>query len=135
MPYKNPEDRRANRTKWRLNHPEENKKGQADWRAKNKPALAAYNRKNTFALKLEMIEAYGGKCACCGQDIPEFLTLDHPNGDGAEDRRQRKTNGGYGMYLQLKREGWPKTFRLLCWDCNCSIGRYGYCPHQSQRPL
>ena len=121
--------------RWRTKYPERHKKAQAAWRAKHKADIATYNKQNGYALKLEMIQAYGGKCSCCGLDIPEFLTLDHPEGNGAADRRQRKTNGGYGMYIQLKKEGWPSTFRLLCWNCNCSIGRYGYCPHQHQTQL
>jgi len=44
--------------------------------AKHKADIATYNKQNGYALKLEMIQAYGGKCSCCGLDIPEFLTLD-----------------------------------------------------------
>src|SRR5262252_4538483 len=40
-----------------------------------------------WAQRLEMIAAYGGECACCGETEPVFLTLDHVNGDGAAHRR------------------------------------------------
>ena len=41
------------------------KKGRVNTRTKNKERI---------------IEAYGGKCECCGESIFEFLTIDHRNG-------------------------------------------------------
>jgi hypothetical protein len=85
-----------------------------------------------------MIAAYGGKCQCCGESIPEFLTLDHIDGLGARQRK-RLSNGeikgpvaaGAPFYEWLKTQGWPKdNLRLLCYNCNCA--RYhngGVCPH------
>ena len=69
--------------------------------------------------KLEIIEAYGGRCALCGESHWEFLTIDHINGGGAVHRRT--TGGGAGLYRMLKKYGWPKDdYRLLCSNCNCS---------------
>ncbi len=29
-----------------------------------------------------------------------------------------------------KKDNYPKNdFRILCWNCNCSRGFSGYCPH------
>ena len=80
-----------------------------------------------------MIQAYGGKCLCCGEEAPEFLTIDHIHGGGTEERKRIK--GGQTFYAHLKKHGWPKDrYRLLCANCNGSIGRHGYCPHQSSAP-
>lgn len=82
-----------------------------------------------------VLEAYGSKCVCCGEDTPEFLTVDHINNDGARHREAISPSdprGGSGTYLYiwLKRHGFPKdNFQLLCWNCNCAKGRYGSCPH------
>lgn len=43
-------------------------------------------------LRAEVIAAYGGRCACCGEATPEFLSIDHVNNDGAQHRRE--INGG-----------------------------------------
>lgn len=73
------------------------------------------------------IAAYGGKCACCDEDYPEFLDIDHPNGDGAAHRRHLK---GISIVMWLRQHGYPPGFRILCSNCNQSIARHGYCPHQ-----
>jgi hypothetical protein len=78
--------------------------------------------------KQAVIDAYGGKCVCCGESDPILLVLDHPNGNGQVDRA---LNGkGKALYARLKRLGFPKEgYRLLCHNCNMSIGFFGYCPH------
>lgn len=47
---------------------------------------------NTRLRRLEykrlVIEYYGGRCVCCGEVVPEFLTVDHINGGGAAHRRE-----------------------------------------------
>lgn len=37
---------------------------------------------------------------------------------------------GNGFMKWLKRNDWPKGFRVLCHNCNSSLGYYGYCPHR-----
>ena len=38
--------------------------------------------------KEQVYEAYGGyKCACCGETEPMFLSIDHIDNNGAEERR------------------------------------------------
>ena len=79
-------------------------------------------------LKQDLIDAYGGCCACCGTKEFEFLTLDHINGDGAQHRRKHLTS--YSIYTEIRKLGYPKdAYRILCMNCNFSIGMYGYCPH------
>ena len=82
--------------------------------------------------KLEIVEAYGGECVCCGEKHFEFLTIDHINGDGAEHRRQ--LGGDHrAVYRDIKRRHFPKDqFRLLCLNCNLALGMYGYCPHNPE---
>ena len=76
-----------------------------------------------------MIEAYGGKCTCCGETIFEFLTIDHIDGREPSDQRR-----GKHLYLYLKKLGWPQDrFRLLCFNCNAARGQWGYCPHEGLR--
>ena len=81
-------------------------------------------------LKLECLRNYGGAvCQCCGETIVEFLTIDHINGGG---NKHRKEIGGNGkLYSWLKKNGFPNGYRVLCMNCNFSIGHFGSCPHSS----
>ena len=101
------------------------------YRESHREAFLEYNRKvRTLAL-----EAYGGRCACCGEGTPEFLSIDHVNNDGEAHRRELK---GYGraIYQWLKRNGYPQDgrFQLLCHNCNMAKGLYGGCPHRGPVP-
>lgn len=80
-------------------------------------------------LRMETFAAYGGaKCVCCGVTYTEFLCLDHINGGGAKERMSEP--GGHYLYRRLRKQGWPLGYRVLCFNCNSSLGFYGYCPHQ-----
>lgn len=68
------------------------------------------------------------KCACCGEGMVDFLTIDHVNNDGC---KHRKTIGGASnICAWLKRNGFPNGFQVLCFNCNSAKGAYGVCPHQ-----
>ena len=74
---------------------------------------------------------YGNKCACCGETRREFLALDHKYGNGQRHRKQIG-GGSNGMYRWAVRNNFPDIFRVLCHNCNMSIGCLGYCPHQRE---
>lgn len=103
-----------------------------------------YNRKareRRQRLKMDVFNAYGGpRCACCGEDHAEFLTIDHIDQNGAQHRRSlqselawapvRGSMCGATFYLWLKKNNYPSGFRVLCFNCNFAIGHFGKCPHQ-----
>jgi len=148
MPYKNPEDKKANRQRYK-------ESGRADeltklWRANNPDRVAAYKARSwkniyndpekgeEYRYKMRLYKLtrritalvhYGGKCVCCGETRVEFLTFDHMNNDGNKDR---KKNGITKVTLSI----WRMTrtdIRVLCYNGNCSHGFYGYCPHERER--
>lgn len=82
-------------------------------------------------LKIDAINAYGGKCDCCGIDNYEFMAIDHIYGNGNKHRKDNKIGGGQQFYRWLKKQNYPSGFRVLCHNCNMSYGLYGYCPHQN----
>lgn len=86
-------------------------------------------RKN---LRIETINAYGGRCVCCGEGTWQFLTIDHPKGDGQRDREpHRKITGQF--YAWLKKQGYPKGYyQVLCMNCNW-VRRYDICPHETEK--
>lgn len=83
--------------------------------------------------KMEVFEAYGGAiCACCSEESIEFLTIDHINGGGTRHREDLKASGS-SFYAWLKKNKWPEGYRVLCYNCNCSLGHFGYCPHKNSK--
>lgn len=80
---------------------------------------------------LQVLDHYGTKCMCCGQDEPMFLTVDHIHGKGNEHRKEIKKYGS-GFYKWLIDQNFPCGFQILCYNCN--MGRHrngGICPHKS----
>ena len=80
-------------------------------------------------LKSIVFEAYGNKCACCGETEPKFLEIDHVNNDGATDHRRLER-----LLVWIKKNNFPSDYQILC--SNCNHGRYrngGICPHKTQK--
>jgi hypothetical protein len=83
----------------------------------------------TARIRKEAIDMYGGKCECCGETIYEFLALDHIHGGGSNHKKKLKEEGT-SIWYWLKKHRYPKgEFRVLCHNCNQSLGAWGYCPH------
>ena len=94
----------------------------------------AYNKECRDKLRSEVLQAYGGRCACCGEAEEKFLTIDHKDNNGASHRKEifgRSKGTGTMMYRWLRDNGYPDAFQVLCWNCNCAKGHYGVCPHES----
>jgi hypothetical protein len=105
--------------------------------------MAEKTRQWRLALKTEVFAAYGNACACCGENEVVFLALDHVLGGGAEHRRRLRGTTGWSavdsrgsssqFWLDVKRQGFPDTYQLLCNNCNIAKHRLGECPHQTTR--
>jgi hypothetical protein len=98
-------------------------------RDKCNTASRIYNRRARVDNKRKVIMLYGKVCACCGESRMEFLGIDHIKGGGTRHRRQC----GGNVYIPILQEPYnPKKYRVLCWNCNLSLGFYGYCPHHPE---
>lgn len=82
-------------------------------------------------LRVEVLAAYGARCACCGEGTYEFLGVDHVDGDGAEHRKRIGGSGSTRLYRWLKTHEFPPGFQVLCHNCNLAKGFYGHCPHEA----
>src|SRR4051812_2473053 len=51
-------------------------------RDRDRTAHNARKRQRSRLAKREAVDAYGGKCDCCGEARIEFLSIDHINGKG-----------------------------------------------------
>lgn len=102
-------------------------------RKENPERWREYERRKRLNLKLKILNAYGGKCECCGEDRYEFLAIDHIDGGGNKHKKKIKKEEGKNLYYWLLSHDFPEGFRVLCHNCNQSLGMYGYCPHQKER--
>ena len=104
----------------------------ARYYAANYQRLRAHTRAWRAQIDAKLREIYGSVCACCGETEPAFLTIDHVNGDGAEDRK--KHGGHRQLRFWLSQQPKLPDYRMLCWNCNC--GRRlnnGVCPHEEKK--
>ena len=95
-------------------------------------AESAKTKRNQDRCRDEVYGAYGGyKCNCCNETEQMFLSIDHVNNDGAEHRKKI----GKRLYRWIKRYKYPKTFRLLCYNCNLGRDKCPdkICPHEKTR--
>jgi hypothetical protein len=113
------------------------------WYQKNKERVKTNVRNRARALRLELLEKLGNKCACCDEAQLKFLAIDHINGISDEERElaaksKRGIKGGKrlrlsGDMLCLFAMARLEQFRILCHNCN--MGRHlngGCCPHEDQ---
>jgi hypothetical protein len=85
-------------------------------------------RRYNAKLRKEVLEAYGGACACCGERTEAFLQIDHTDGGGNVHRRMVGK-----VYKWLRKNNYPAGFRVLCANCNSARGLYGRCPHEEDQ--
>lgn len=92
----------------------------------NKANILFSNKKYKERVFEKVLSGYGNKCACCGEQNKEFLTLDHVNRDGASHRKIRHQ---YGIYRDVINSGFPNNYRILCMNCNWATRYSMVCPH------
>lgn len=101
-------------------------------RTEDKPGQYKRRAEKAWTIRLEMIVAYGNKCSCCGEQRPQFLTLEHLLG-GGNSHRDRLSRAS-ATWRELKSQGWPQEgFTLLCWNCQMSKTHFGVCVHEQER--
>lgn len=101
----------------------------------DKSARRAQLRQMRFKLlRTRVIKSLGGKCYCCGLDDIRFLTIEHLNNDGNQDRwpsGRRVT--GLRMLKKIIERGFPEGVTVACYNCNCArqyAGKGELCPHK-----
>jgi len=118
---------------WRENHKQERKIYHKRYRIKHREDIRIKVKRAYQMRKIRVLTHYspGGipRCACCGEQRPIFLTLDHINGDGAKHRKELRGSGRF-IYSWIIENNFPLGFRVLCFNCNFAIAVLGYCPHQ-----
>ena len=94
----------------------------------HKEQIRQYTRDREKLVKQEVINHYGGRCACCGESDPRFLTMDHKNGGGRKHQKEIKKTR---FFMWVKRNNFPDYLQVLCFNCNCGRSvNGGICPHK-----
>lgn len=99
------------------------------WYLRDRDRINATRTEKTRAQRQRCLDAYGGRCACCGESRYEFLAIDHVNGGGCKHR----ADVGNKICRWLVKNNFPPGFQVLCHNCNQALGHYGYCPHEKER--
>lgn len=81
-----------------------------------------YQNWKVYNKKIAIFHYTDGKMCCknCGEDILDFLTIDHINGGGIQ---HRKSIGSRNIHVWLRKNNFPDGFQVLCYNCNCSKSR------------
>jgi 5-methylcytosine-specific restriction endonuclease McrA len=117
-----------------LRHTEHIKSRVKEYSRTHKEQISARLRQKNEHIRLEVLQYYSdGKmeCACCGEKIIEFLTIDHVVSIGNKMRKLLGHNGAV-LYRWLKKQGYPPGFQVMCFNCNFAKG-HGGCPHEKER--
>jgi hypothetical protein len=122
---KHKSERLAKQKIYAQNHKEQRKIQHKEWVEKNRTKMDRTIAQRRLKIKHLVIEHYGGRCACCGESIFEFLTIDHIAGRKKGDRIR-----GERLYRKLFKLKYPKGYQVLCWNCNAAKGLFGECPHE-----
>lgn len=109
------------------------------WRENNREYIRKTFRERNANVKFSVLAMYSNldveelvqpRCACCGESLIEFLTLDHIDGKGLKVGKGKVFKNVLQLELWLIKNNFPEGYRCLCYNCNCSLGHYGYCPHE-----
>jgi hypothetical protein len=68
----------------------------------------------------DVILKYGGECALCNETELGFLTIDHKEGGGRKEVREKFGGEMLKFYRFLRDSTIREDIQILCWNCNCS---------------
>jgi len=94
--------------------------------------MRKYLKKRSKQFKEKIFKHYTAgtmECQCerCNVKGIEFLTVDHVNGDGYKHKSKGAWN--YMLYKKIIDDGFPDTYKILCWNCNCTKKNNSKCGH------
>lgn len=124
------ENQRIKQREYRKLYPERVRKTMAKIYKRDREKILKLQKEIYTKRRLMVINRYGNKCVCCGENNIYFLTLDHINNDGYVHRKTYKGN----MFNWAIKNNYPKTLQILCFNCNSARQWYGginkICPHK-----
>jgi hypothetical protein len=86
------------------------------------------SKRRYWAQKLEVINALGGKCECCGETTIQFLEIDHIDNDGKISREEFSF---WTERKQILKGTCPFKLQVLCANCHRAKTSSVECPHKA----
>ena len=83
-------------------------------KAKRKIWVKDYDHKSRNAV----IEFLGGKCIQCGFSDKRALQIDHINGGGSKERKEKGFNAEFHKHVLKSLMNGENKYQLLCANCN-----------------
>lgn len=127
-----------NSRNWKKSNIEKIKLVQQEYYQNHKEIMNNQSKKNgpgiREKLRFQVLNHYSNgklECACCGEKITKFLTIDHINNNGNRERAELNLKAGCRFYAWLRRNNYPEGYQVLCMNCN--FGKRmnnGICPHK-----
>lgn len=96
-------------------------------------SLVNRRKKNNDIMKMKVFQHYSRgnpRCACCGEDMLDFLQIDHIN--GRKKYGHDRNFSGSALYRWIVKSGFPPDMQVLCANCNFAKSKKqcnGICPH------
>ena len=115
MPYKDPERKKQYDREYYEKNKEIILEQKREYNQEHREKQIEYKRKRYQACKNKLIEKLGGKCIYCGCNIPEALEINHINGGGHSEYREK---GAYRIYREILGGIYPYPTELVCKVCN-----------------
>jgi len=106
-----------------------------NFRINNRERINKQNAESRHRIKTSCISHYSlGKkeCACCGERLMDFLTIDHINGGGHKHNMYLQSEGT-SLYCWLKKNNYPLGYQVLCMNCNWGKRYKKECPHKMKQ--
>lgn len=114
---------------WAQNNPDKIRDNSKRWYADNKAHKLEAQRVRLLGYKTLVVEAYGGKCSCCGEKEIGFLTVEHLGKNG---NAHRKVSGNFYHYLVRNKFPDKEILSILCMNCNWIERNGRICPHKTE---
>lgn len=92
------------------------------WVGANIDRVRAARRRSVDNLRMDVLNAYGRVCACCGVDHIVFLGIDHIAGATWDRGKRPRYETGQSLWARLRKEDYPPGYQVLCHNCN--IAKY-----------
>lgn len=87
---------------------------QREYAKRNPEKINGYLKKERNAT----VEALGGKCIQCGFDDKRALQIDHIDGGGSKERKERNFKGSFNKHVLQSFLKGENKYQLLCANCN-----------------
>ena len=121
--------------KWRAENKEYIRKYMQEWLQKHKEYMREYRVNNKEHIRELMrdkpyqknylrrirnsvLEALGAKCVKCGFGDKRALQIDHINGGGTKERKQKLFKGHFHKHVLKSFLAKESKYQLLCANCN-----------------